>query len=932
MTTRWAALFLVGFFAVGAPASRAQEEEVKLTFNFRDARVDDVLDYVSKATGWKFVFENAKSPTGTITAVSDGAVSGDQALVILDTALRQHGLATVNMFAPRLPRKGETVKVVPAGDAMKKTLEVHYGSDPDSIAPTDKVITQIITLKGANVVDVQKDLGDTLKKCLEPDGTLSLSTYSNSLVLTGRSDGIRRAALILQIIDVKTSEELKTRIFALKNADATETTKILGEVFKKETQAAQRDASPFGRMFEFFGQGRKQPDQGPTPKTVASEIVRIVADTRTNSVICVATQDNLKTIQEVVDQLDGKSAELMKLKLYPLQYADADQVAKVITEIFSEQGASSSQQKQQSGNPFRPMFMGPQPPQSGDKESAVSREVRAVTDTRTNSVVVAASEKNFLLIDDLVRNMDRQVSDILTVKIYELKNADAKEMATSLQDIFRPQINATQAAGRTTGATSQQGGNRLMQMFGGGGGGVGGSAGGGSLPPSQEMEISSDTRTNSVIAKASGEYIKIIDTIVEQLDRNPTEAKSTYAVQLRNADAATVAKVLQDLLRGTSSTTSTQLQSTNLPGLSSQLRQGSNQQSAGSTRSGNSGSQTRRGGNLGPIEGEQEESLPLQQDPDPRRGIEGQVDVQADPATNTLVLRTSPRNYAAIEGLIQNLDRLRPQVLIKVLIADVTLNDNMQFGVEGFWENKFHTKSDETATNRLGTDFNLASQGFTYTLTGDEFGATLNMFAEDGMLKILATPRILVLDNQTANINVGKEVPVITNTQVNQLGNTVNTVRYENVGILLQVTPHINPDGLVTMIVHPEVSDIASQAESVQITNGVTSPTFIVNSADTTVAVRNGQTVIIGGLIREVVDESREGLPILSDIPILGLLFSSTTKKKSKRELMIFLTPYVAYTTTELEELTELEKSKLKLIDQKDIEAESDKWIERVRH
>lgn len=921
---------------LGPAAAQDKEEDKILTFNYTNARVDDVLTYVSNVTGWKFVFEaNAKvPPNATISAVSDGPVTADQGLVILDTALRQHGLATVNPYAPKMPRKGDTVNIMKIEDAVKKVLEVHFGSDPDKVAPTDKVITQIVSLKGANVVDVQKELKDTIDKCLEPNGKWSISTYSNSLIMTGRSDGIRRAMLILSILDVKGTDELKTHVYTLKNADATETTKLLTEIFKKETANAQRDANPMGRLFEMFGGGgRNRGDQGgPSPKTVASEIVRIVADTRTNSIICVATDDNMKTIQSVIDQLDDKSVEMMKLKHYPLQYADATEVAKVITEVFAEQGSSSSQQQrnQRGGNPFRAMFLGQQ--EQGGESVAASREVRAVADIRTNAVIIAAAEKNFKLIDDLVASMDRQISDMLIVKIYELQNADATEMARILREMFRPQVNASQAAGRTT--TQNQAGNRFAQMMGMGGNT---SSGSGKLPPSQEIEISSDTRTNAVIVKASGEYIKIMDTIVDQLDKNETEEKSTYTMQLRNADAATVAKVLQDLMKGGSSSSQN---SNTLPGLGNRNQgtgntnrnnQGSNQ----GTRGNNQGSSRTRQGNLGPLENLlQDEGLQdffPQDDETQRRGIEGQVDVQADSSTNTLVIRTSPRNYKAIEKIVNDLDRLRPQVLIKVLIADVTLTDDMQFGVEGFWSNKMTVRGGDKATNRFGTDFPLATSGFTYNLTGDEFEATLNAFARDGTLKILATPRILVLDNQTANINVGKEVPVVTNTQVNQLGNTVNTVRYENVGILLEVTPHINPDGLVTMVVHPEVSDIASAAESVQITEGVNSPTFIVNSADTTVAVRNGQTIVIGGLIREVVDESKDKFPILGDIPILGLLFSSTTTKKQKRELMIFLTPYVAYTTTELEELSELEKSKLKLIDQKDIEAESDQWLKRVR-
>lgn len=936
MNKRWIGTFALAF-SLAAFGQEKQDDEIKLTFNFRNARIEDVLDYVAKVSGWKFVWDKVDKAkidelrNFPLTAVSDGAVSGEQALVILDTALRQHGLATVNPYAPRLPRKGETLKIVKAEDAAGMTLEVHFGADPDKIAPTDKMITQIISLKGANVVDVQKELKETIDKTLGSEGKWSISTYSNSLILTGRSENIRRVALILQVIDVKAADKLETKVYPLKNADATETTKVLSEIFKKETQAAERDASPFGRMFEMFGGRRNQGEQqGPTAKSVASQIVRIVADTRTNSVVCVATEENMKTIHTLIEQLDAKSVEIIKLKCYPLQYGDATEVAKVVTEIFSEQGSSSSQSQRRQGNPFRPFFLGPQQ-QQPESPASSSREVRAVADTRTNSVLIAASEKNLGLIDDLVRSMDRQVNDMLMVKIYELRNGDAKEMASVLRELFRPQVNATQQSGRST---QQQGGrNQFMQMMGMQGGG----SGSGGLPPNQEVEITSDSRTNSVIVKASPEYIKIMDTVIDQLDRNATESVSTYTIRLRNADASSVAQVLQNLLRGSGSSSSTNRSNTQsgpFGGMNLNTNQGSqtrgnNQQ--GSTRSGNNQSSTRRGGNLGPLEVQDETTPLLQDEEERRRGIEGQVDVQSDQNTNSLVIRTSPRNYKAIEGIVQELDRLRPQVLIKVLIADVTLTDNMQFGVEGSIFNQDFSYGAHNNRQSFGTDFGLASNGFTYSLSGDDISAKLNAMATNGTLKILATPRILVLDNQSANINIGKEVPVVSNTQVNQLGNTVNTVRYENVGILLQVTPHINPDGLVTMVVHPEVSDIASAAESVKITEGVNSPTFIVNSADTTVAVRNGQTVVIGGLIRETIDESTDGIPILKDIPLLGLLFSSTTKKKSKRELMIFLTPYVAYTTMELEELTELEKSKLKLMDQKDIEAESDKWLERVR-
>jgi general secretion pathway protein D len=666
---------------------------------------------------------------------------------------------------------------------------------------------------------------------------------------------------------------------------------------------------------------------------LAHETVRITAEPRTNAVIVSATDENMKIIEDLILRLDDKAAGAIKLKIYPLRYADATSAAKLVADLFVETSSASQAQRSRGGrggNPFVPVWAGGQGGEAGESLN----EVRAVPDIRTNSVLVAASEQNLVLVDGIMLELDRPVNDILEVKIYRLQNADPAQMATVLQALFRPQVTATQNAGRSSGGQQGQGGNWFQRLQ------TPGAAGPASLLPSQEVEIAADTRTRSVIVKASREYIAVMDDVIKQLDADPTEAVSTYVVPLRNADAVSLAATLQGLLRGTGSSLSQRNQGqqgqnqglfSGMQALQNNRGQGGQQ---GNTRGNNRGGSGTRGRNLGPLEADPQdlqEPMTPEQEEEQRRAVEGQVDVEADPTTNSIILRTSPRNFESIQSMLQDLDRMRPQVLIKVLIADVALDERTQFGLEGFWENQMTVRGGDLATNRFTTDFTLATQGFTYLLTGDEFQATMNLFAQEGKLKVLATPRILVLDNQAATINVGKEVPRITNSQVNQLGNTINSVTYENVGIMLEVVPHINPDGLVIMEVAPEISDVASAAESVQIAPGVNNPTFNVNSARTRVAVRSGTTVVIGGLIRDTVDDSVQKVPLLGDIPVLGYLFSNTTLKKVKRELMIFLTPYVAFTAAELEELTELEKSRLRLIDPRDVEAESDRWLERVR-
>ncbi|HXX95341.1 MAG TPA: secretin N-terminal domain-containing protein [Planctomycetota bacterium] len=920
-------LLLAGLVAL-APPVRGQEkpgsapaaaEDKKLTFKFREASVDAVLQYVSSMTGWIFVQE--KRIPGTIDAVSDTDVPVSKCLEFLNAALRRHEAAILNPYSPALPKPGQVLKVQDTVAARTRVVEIYTGANPDEIPITDQVRTQIIPLKSVNVVDVMTELGEVLRKSVDD---VAVSTFSNALVLTGRSEGINRAARILQVIDVGATSELKIRVFPLRFADATETAKTLNEVFRMEStgraDASARDGAPRPAAARDRGaEGKDAPPAepkeaparaaaaGPEPRALAHEVVRITAESRTNSVIVSATEANLARIRELLDRLDDKLAAATKLKLYSLRYADATSVAKLVIELFSKKPASGA---------------APQP--------------RAVPEVRTNSVMVEAAEQTLVLIDRIIQDVDRPVSDMLLVKVYELKNADPAQMTAILNSIFRPQVNATQNAGRSPEASGGAGPSQAAAATAPAPGTLPPFAG---LLPSQEIEVTNDPRTHSVIVKASREYLKVVDEIIRQLDENPSEPMKTYVVPLRNADAATVALLLQNLLRSTQPAgTPAAAAGAPAPAGSSPyaVMQPLSAAGSGVGPGAAGGSATRR--NLGPL-GEQEPPAatpPQQQPPNAQEphGIEpGLVDIQPDAATNSIVIRTSPRNFKSIQGVLQDLDRLRPQVLIKVLIADVTLDNSMTFGLQGFWDSAVLTAS-EQGTNQIGTAYPLGNTGLNYSLTTgtNRASATLNALATEGKLRILATPRILALDNQTANIIVGKQIPIVSNSTINSLGNTVNSVTYQSVGIILNVTPHINPDGLVTMIVAPQVSDVASAAESVTITNGVTSPTIDINQATTTVTIRNGTTIIIGGLIRDQTDDTVNKVPFLGDLPIVGPLFSTISKTKEKREIMIFLTPYVAFTAAQLEEITELEKARLKVIDIRDIEAECEQWLTRVRH
>ena len=157
---------------------------------------------------------------------------------------------------------------------------------------------------------------------------------------------------------------------------------------------------------------------------------------------------------------------------------------------------------------------------------------------------------------------------------------------------------------------------------------------------------------------------------------------------------------------------------------------------------------------------------------------------------------------------------------------------------------------------------------------------------------MLSRPYILASDNQQATVTVGQVVPYISESRLDENDNTINTVTYADVGIILTVIPHINPDGLVTLQVEPQISDEAST--SIAISNGVTSPVFDLRSAQTYVAVQDGQTIVIGGLMQDEKQSTITKVPILGSLPFIGTLFQRNDVTKTKTELLIFMTPHVA--------------------------------------
>jgi general secretion pathway protein D len=255
--------------------------------------------------------------------------------------------------------------------------------------------------------------------------------------------------------------------------------------------------------------------------------------------------------------------------------------------------------------------------------------------------------------------------------------------------------------------------------------------------------------------------------------------------------------------------------------------------------------------------------------------------------------------------MIRQIHRPPPQVMIQCLIAEVALDDNVEFGMEWAIQDLSFTESAYVGPNGvikgdgydkiMGVDVGAggaagAFGGFTFSITGEDFSFLLRALQSDGVLQVLSRPTILVANNEEANITIGDRVPFVRSSSVTDSGQVNSVVEYEEVGIILDVVPHINPDGYVNLEIHPEISQLNPSGSGVQISEGLTAPTFSERSADTVVTVKDGETIVIGGLINTREDQREVKVPIIGDIPIIGLAFRSTTSQRQRKELLIVLT------------------------------------------
>jgi general secretion pathway protein D len=272
--------------------------------------------------------------------------------------------------------------------------------------------------------------------------------------------------------------------------------------------------------------------------------------------------------------------------------------------------------------------------------------------------------------------------------------------------------------------------------------------------------------------------------------------------------------------------------------------------------------------------------------------------IVTDIANNALIIRADQVDYASIERIIREMDVAPDQVLIEATIAEVTLNDTLQYGVEWYFQNKSQ-QYNFSQTGIVAPSF----PGFAFSYLVPNVQVAISALGNVSHVTVLSSPKILTLDNRAASLEVGDQVPMVsqTATSVNGAGSPlVSTVQMQNTGVILSVTPRVSKSGMVTLDVSQEVSDAIPTT-----TSSIDSPTIEDRNLQATVAIKDGQTVALGGLIQESDTKSNGGIPFLQDIPYLGYLAKNINNTKERTELLVFLTPRVIKNPDEAQSMTD---------------------------
>lgn len=712
--------------------------------------------------------------------------------------------------------------------------------------------------------------------------------------------------------------------------------------------------------------------------------VSITPLVKPNSLLLIGRPVAVEATIDLIKRLDQDVEPQSQFQIFQLEHIPAQTASELITTFFSE-GDGGTQDAERAG---------------------LGTRVQVQPDFRSNAVVVYASPRDMREVEYLIKRIDvNQSKAVSEVQVFQLRNASATELATLINSTLQGSASGAASSGGSAGNQQQQapGAPPSANQLGIGTPGSGGTSGGGAGTRSAmltfktidretrevlqsgiltDVRVNADTRTNSLVVTAPAESMGLIAALIRQLDQLPESEAQIDVFTIENGSAQILYTALQTLF-GQTNTGSVQQQGGFQGGLFSTgsgdsslvpLRFSYDQLSnsiivAGSASDLNVVDMILTKLDAGEISERESRVYRLLNAPatdvanaltqllqndisfSTQVSLTSQVTIVPEPVSNSLLVSASPRYYDRIAELIADLDARPPMVFVKVLIAEVVLDNVEELGVElGIQDSLLFDRSvfseasvlpgylfnnaqlgNSGSARSLATREKTAGQAISSFGVGRSSGETgygglvlsagsesisvlIRALQQTGRLDVLSAPEIMTLNNQPASVLVGQEVPFIGGTTTTGTGLVQNDIERLPVGLQLGVTPRISPDGMVVMeidAVKSSLSDVGVPVSIDQNGNAIEQPIVDTTQASTTVSARSGQTVVLGGLITKSTAITSRRVPYLANVPVLGSLFRFDSELQRRTELLFIMTPYVVRKDEDVDWINQVESKRM---------------------
>ena len=909
-------------------------EPLTFNFNFTSDELKNVFEWLSRQTDLTIIASENDIQGKKFVLINLNNVTLDEVIEKIKTVLAQYGLTFVRVDSTLL------VTTFERATTMNVPVKI-IQADPDQVEMTDEIQTYIIQLQNA----AASEQADVLKPLLNRQANIFADSMTNALVITDVSSNVHRIVSILQFADEGDPSPLKIALIPLSYADATSVEQTLNKVFEDNNEDSK---SPGGTMGLDPEQIKQAIEQG-LGVAIIDGMIKVYADSESNTLILRATEENLMILKEFIVHLDKAPTLQTEIRTYNLEYAIAEDVATTLEEVITGDNIQGGGRRSFDREDILEMMTYRRNQGNvGDIFQGIVGLVNITYDDRLNIVIISSDPRNFTIIEKIIEVLDQKQTEN-EFKMYLLEFADAATLKENLTQLFE---------GEDTGGSSsrywwdydRRSSNQDTGF------GVQGT-----------VHIVEDIRLNALLISTSANNFPMIDGLIKQLDVNlPDQEWGSRIFYLKYADAENIANLINTHYQGNQDDFSggdsyyyyryylPQRQTT--PQAQGALAGNVAAQPLASHNALIVSTGTKRNFDLieafikrldiptpkqmtevteiirleyataasivqvleqvwQEVQSEDEgfgfrrffSSRFGEDEPTDINSLFGKVTIYADPDTNSLIVTTRRRYLDQVRALIKRLDFVRGQVRIDIKILEVTLDETTKLGIEMAANEKKLGGLELSPINPLIGDTNaelgLAQEisGFNYSLVTKEYMALLHTLIRENKVKTLSTPTITTRDSRPATWSSGRRIPYLQSVDTNSiLGDTATQPLFNYdfidppVGINISLTPYIarsqaDQDGKRTIGL--DITNI-SASNFIEFTD-FNAPITDDNSLSVYIDVEDGQQLIVGGIIRKKQKQVENKVPILGDIPLLGRLFKSTETEIQDTEIVFIITPHI---------------------------------------